>query len=111
MATIISINPFTEGVNGQFEVLSREQLDQKISKAHEAYLAWKTTPNSEKKRLFLSLADVIDGSQAELAELEMKEMGMLYSASFTGISKTANLVRWFANNFEKILADEFYESE
>ena len=61
--------------------------------------------------MFLELADVIDREKETLAELEMKEMGMLYNFSLAGIAKTATLVRWFANNFEEILSEESYESE
>jgi succinate-semialdehyde dehydrogenase/glutarate-semialdehyde dehydrogenase len=82
MAKIISTNPFTEELNAEFETLSREALDMKIQKAHEAFLLWKNTPKSEKKRLMLALADTIESQQAELAEIQTKEMGMLYAYSF-----------------------------
>lgn len=107
---LISINPFTEEVNAEFDLLTREELDTKIETAHHAFLEWKNTPNSRKKELMLAFADAIDTHRAELAEIEMKEMGMLYSYSFAGLEKTANLARWFANNFEEILAKKTFES-
>lgn len=103
MAKIISTNPFTEELNAEFETLSREALDMKIQKAHEAFLLWKNTPKSEKKRLMLALADTIESQQAELAEIQTKEMGMLYAYSFWGLTSTVKLIRWFAENFEYLL--------
>ena len=81
MAKAISTNPFTEKVNAEFETLSRDALDKKIRKAHETFLVWKDTPKSEKKRLMLALADTMDKRAHEIAELQTREMGMLYSAS------------------------------
>lgn len=108
--TIQSINPFTEEVNAEFSLLTREELDEKISLAHSAFLEWKKTPTATKKSLMLALADVIEKKQVELAEIEMKEMGMLYAYSFAGLTKTIWLIRWFANNFEEILAKKTFES-
>lgn len=111
MTTIKSINPFTCELNAEVNILTQQEIDEKISLAHNAYLKWKEIPKSEKKKLFLSLAAQIDKDKDELAKVEMIEMWMLYSFSFAWLTKTANLIRWFANNFEEILADENYESE
>lgn len=107
---IQSINPFTEEVNAEFSLLTREELSKKIDTAYDAFLSWKKTPNFEKKELMLKLADVIEKNQSEMAEIEMKEMGMLYDFSFAGLTKSINLIRWFANNFEEILAKKTFES-
>lgn len=106
----ISINPFTEELNAEFDVLSRVELDEKIKIAYYSYLYWKNLDKKEKKSLMLKLSEVILKNQAELTEIETKEMWMLYSASFAWLTKTANLIKWFAENFEEILKEEVYES-
>ncbi|RKW21857.1 NAD-dependent succinate-semialdehyde dehydrogenase [Candidatus Gracilibacteria bacterium] len=110
MTKLQSINPFTEELNAEFDLISREELSEKIDTAHKAFLEWKKTPNSRKKELMLKLADTIEAEQDELAKIETKEMGMLYTFSFAGLTKTANLIRWFANNFENILKSEEFET-
>lgn len=105
MSKIISINPFTEAINASFETISREELDQKITLAHETFLSWKEVPKSNKKALFLKLAEVIESHREELTELQTREMGMLYSASFAGLGSTGKLISWFAENFESLLAN------
>ena len=82
MAKIVSMNPFTLEINGSFETISREALDEKIALANQAFLSWKEVPKSQKKTLFLELARVIESRREELAELQTREMGMLYQASF-----------------------------
>lgn len=106
MSKIISINPFTEGINTTFETIAREELDEKIALAQRAFQSWKEVPKSNKKALFLELARVIESHREELAELQTREMGMLYTASFTGLGSTGKLIHWFAENFESLLANE-----
>lgn len=107
---IQSINPFTGELNAEFSLLTREELSEKIDIAYKTFLEWRKTPNSKKKELMLNLASLMEKNQAELAEIETKEMWMLYSFSFAGLTKTIWLIRWFANNFEEILAKKSYES-
>ena len=106
MATIISTNPFTQEHNGEFETFSRDLLDEKILSAHMAFLSWRNLPKSEKKSLFLRLAQVIESHLGELAELQTREMGMLYTASYAWLGSTCKLITWFAENFESLLMNE-----
>ena len=103
MWTIQSINPYNGELNGEFQTLTNEELDIKIQTAHDAYLEWKQTSWEHRRELFHKLADVIDADAEKYAELQTREMGMLYSASLAGTRGTANLIRWFADNAEKVL--------
>lgn len=111
MPTIQSINPYTQELNAEFELLTDAEIIAKIELAHQAYWEWKVTPKSEKKRLFLSLADTIESNLEEMAKLQTIEMGMLYTNSVNWLKLTVSLIRWFADNFERILADEEFEEE
>lgn len=106
-----SINPYNQELNAEFDQLSREQLDEKIELANTAFETWKNTPKPEKKELFLKLAEVFEKNQEEMARIQTIEMGMLYKESFGGLTNTIALTRWFANNFEEILADQEFETE
>ena len=50
MTKLQSINPFTEELNAEFDLISREELSEKIDTAHRAFLEWKKTP--KKKRTY-----------------------------------------------------------
>jgi succinate-semialdehyde dehydrogenase / glutarate-semialdehyde dehydrogenase len=108
---LISQNPYTGEVNKTFETIDDKQLDGIIEQAHTAYLIRKEIAAGEKKSLFLRLADILDERVDTYARLETVEMGRLYTLSKSGLQGTANLIRWFANNFTKILADEVIDSE
>lgn len=83
MPTITSTNPYTGEINATFETLSDAQLTKTIEQAHQAYLTRKNLSRAEKKALFLRLADLLDERNEQCAELETKEMGMLFHASKT----------------------------
>lgn len=111
MSKIQSINPYTQELNAEYQLLSREELSHKIDIANTAFESWKNTSSSDKKELFLKLADVFEKNKAEMARIQTIEMGMLYSESFWGLTNTVALTKWFANNFEEILADEEFDDE
>ncbi len=111
MATLKSINPYTQELNGIFETLDNEQLDAVISNAHSAYLTWRETSFVQRKELFHSLAQVIDADLDEIAKLQTMEMWMLYTNSTARLKWTASLIRRVADNGERILGDEPFESE
>lgn len=111
MPTLKSINPYSLELNAEFETISLEETLNKIEIAHNAYLSWKETPSSYKKELFLKLADNLEAELEDCARLETIEMWMLYSSSKAWLAKTANLIRWFANNFENLLKETEYETE
>lgn len=111
MATITSKNPYTWEINGTFETLTDEQLTDVIDQAHQAYLSWKDTSFEERKLLFLKMADIIDEERAELAQWTTREMWMLQTTSQKILVGTANLIRWYANNAERVLADESFSHD
>ena len=111
MPTLTSINPYSEEINTTFETLSREELSTKIEKAYSAYLVWKETSFWERKELFYKLAEIIESEKQEAAKMQTLEMWMLYSESLAGLSATSNLIRWFADNAEKVLWDEAFSQD
>jgi len=109
--TIQSINPYSGEINAEFELLNEQQLEAKIEKAQEAFLEWKETSFDYRKKMFHKLADVIDADVEKYAKLQTIEMWMLLWSSINGLKWTANLIRWFANNAEKVLGKKEYDIE
>jgi len=106
MATLTSQNPYTGEINGTVETYTNEQLDEIIDQAHTTYLSWKETSFDERKELFLKMADYMDENREDIAALTTMEMWMLQHVSQNILKGTANLIRWYANNAERILCDE-----
>ncbi|MCD5380927.1 aldehyde dehydrogenase family protein [Candidatus Gracilibacteria bacterium] len=108
--TIQSVNPYNGEINGEFELLTDKQLDEKIEISHTAFLEWKNTSFDHRKKLFYKLSEVIDADLEKYAQLQTMEMGMLYSDSVKGLKGTSKLIKWFADNAEIILGDEDFEA-
>ena len=109
MSTLTSINPYNGEVNATFETLNDIQVVEKIEASHSVFLDWKNTSFEERKVLFYKLADVIEADLEKYAELQTREMWMLYTASIGGLKWTGNLIRWFADNAEKLIGPEKFE--
>ena len=110
MPKIKSINPFSNELNAEFELLTEVEILEKIETANNAFNVWKNVSNIEKKKLFIRLSEILLENREELAKLNVIEMWMTYKNALSDISKSASWTMWFANNFEKILEDkEFNE--
>ena len=109
MTTIKSINPYNGDVNAEFELLTDEQINEKIKIANNAYLEWSKTSFDYRRKMFHKLADVIEADLEEYAKLQTIEMWMLYKNSVWWLKATANLIRWFADNAEKVLWEKSWE--
>ena len=108
MKTIQSINAYSGEVLREYELLTDEQVVQKIELAHKTFQSWKETSFTERKTLFYTLADVLEADIEHHARLQSLEMGMLIGPSRKGLEGTARLMRWFADNAEAYLwAQEF----
>lgn len=111
MWVLTSQNPYTGEINKTFATLSDNEVIAIIDRAHQTYLSWKNISLSEKKQLFLRMADLIDERNAEYALLESREMGSLWSFSKNVLKGTANLIRWNVNNVDHVLGDELFDAE
>ncbi|MBT3727321.1 aldehyde dehydrogenase family protein [bacterium] len=74
MTKIQSINPYTKETNAEFELLTQEQIIEKIENAENAFNSWKNTSSEEKKKLFIRLSDLLLEKKEELAKLDVMEM-------------------------------------
>lgn len=112
MWKIQSINPYNGELNAEVELYTAEQITEIIDTADTAFQAWRNTSFDERKALFHTLADNIEKDIDECARLQTIEMGMLLSDSKAAMQWTANLIRWFADNTERVLwKTEFQTSE
>ncbi len=104
MATVTSVNPYTQQVNATFETLSDNEVNMIIDRAHQAYLSRKNLSFTDRAQYCFQLADLLDKHNDELAKLETMEMGRLLSVAKKWLTSTADLIRWYAHNAESYLA-------
>lgn len=73
--TATAINPATEEPICQFPLASRDQLNDAVKAAKQAFPAWSSTPIAERQRLVKALGDLIEEHKEEFVELLITEQG------------------------------------
>ena len=71
---IQSINPYNNELLKEYDYFTDEELEQKISKAQNAFLVWKKTSYDDKVKLFKNLYEIMMAQKEELAKLNTLEM-------------------------------------
>ncbi|KAJ9326848.1 hypothetical protein DTO027B5_4674 [Paecilomyces variotii] len=69
------VNPITKAVTVDVFEAGVDDVDRAVASARDAFPHWSETDASERRSLMLKLADLIDASKDELAELEALSMG------------------------------------
>lgn len=69
------VNPANEQVIAQAPDASREQLDQAVAAAREAFPAWAATPIAERRQAILALAGAVAANADPLMRLLTREQG------------------------------------
>ncbi len=103
---IQSINPATGQLLRTFEALSDEAVQFKIATAHEAFRAYRDVPLDHRSLCMRKLAGLLEHDLEELATLITQEVGKTLVSSRQEILKCATGCRYYAENAERILAEE-----
>jgi succinate-semialdehyde dehydrogenase/glutarate-semialdehyde dehydrogenase len=105
-----SINPFSQAVIAEHEVLTNAQLDQKIGLAESAFKNWRTTSFQERADKMQNLAAILRANKDELGLLITNEMGKILSEGIGEVEKSAGNCDFYAENAERMLKDEHYDT-
>ena len=71
-------------------------LSNNINAAQKAFLEWKKVPFTERQKLLLKLADVLEKDKDQFANLITTEMHKPISQSIAEIEKSAGMIRYYA---------------
>ncbi len=108
---IQSINPYTEEVMKEFELMTSEAVDREIGKSRRAFLAWREVPVSERAAYVRKLGDHLRAEKRTYAETVTREMGKPIRESVSEIEKCAWLCDYYAGSSEKFLEPEEIKTE
>src|ERR1700678_2992006 len=107
---IATINPATGETLQTFQPLSSDQIDQKLALAVATFHAESKTSFAERTRRMLKAADILERDKEKFAYLMTLEMGKPYKAAVAEAVKCTTGCRYYAENAEKLLADEVIET-
>ena len=96
VAELKTINPATEEVINRYEIITKEQINDKVKKARNAFDEWKV---DSKKRIDLihDFAQQLRKDKEELAKTATKEMGKAIKEARSEVEKCAWAMEYFAD--------------
>ena len=105
-----SINPFSQEVIAEHEVLTNAQLNHKLKLSENAFKDWKTTSFQHRADKMQRLAVILRENKEKLGLLITNEMGKIIAESIAEVEKSASNCDFYAEHAEEMLQDEYYST-
>jgi succinate-semialdehyde dehydrogenase / glutarate-semialdehyde dehydrogenase len=103
---IASVNPATGELIKKFEALTDAQVEEKIRRATDTFSTYRKVPFSERARMMVKAAEILEAEKDAFGRLMTLEMGKPLKAGVAEAAKCATACRYYAENAERFLADE-----
>jgi succinate-semialdehyde dehydrogenase / glutarate-semialdehyde dehydrogenase len=107
---IASINPATGETLKTFDELTGSQIEDKLSRSVSRFHSYRQTTIAERARMLNKAADILEARKEEFGRIMTLEMGKTYRSAVAEAAKCATACRYYAENAERILADEVVET-
>ena len=107
---IATINPATGEVVKTFQPLSEAEIEQKLQLAAKVFKAERKTPFAVRAKRMLKAAEIVERDKEKFARLMTLEMGKPYKQALAEAVKCTTACRFYAENAEKIMADEVVDA-
>jgi succinate-semialdehyde dehydrogenase / glutarate-semialdehyde dehydrogenase len=101
-----TVDPSSGLVTATFQAHSSEEVEVKLAQAAATFADYRTTSFSERARLLVTAAELLEGELPDVAQTLTAEMGKTFAAAKGEVAKCAMAMRWFAEHAESLLADE-----
>jgi succinate-semialdehyde dehydrogenase / glutarate-semialdehyde dehydrogenase len=107
---IATINPATGEVIKTFQPLSEFEIEKKVQLAVSAFKADRKTPFAVRAQRMRKASAILERDKDKFAHLMTLEMGKPYKAAVAEAVKCTTACNFYAENAEKIMADEVVET-
>jgi succinate-semialdehyde dehydrogenase/glutarate-semialdehyde dehydrogenase len=103
---IATINPANGEMLRVFSSHSADEVEERMARARDRFLAWRRTPFAERSALMRRAADLLEGEKEHWGRLMTLEMGKPIGAGCAEAEKCAWVCRYYAEHAERQLAPE-----
>jgi succinate-semialdehyde dehydrogenase/glutarate-semialdehyde dehydrogenase len=100
---IATINPATGIVEREFSAHTEAEVDAKIGETHAAFLALRATDFAARSGWMRATADLLESELDTAASMLTTEMGKTIAQARAEVRKSANAMRFYADNAERFL--------
>jgi acyl-CoA reductase-like NAD-dependent aldehyde dehydrogenase len=105
-----TVNPATEEVLDTYEIMTKEQINEKTKKAQQAFSEWNTDIQKRTDHIH-DFAHELRKSKEELAKKVTKEMGKAIKEARSEVEKCAWVMDYFADNGRVFVTDEVVNTD
>jgi succinate-semialdehyde dehydrogenase / glutarate-semialdehyde dehydrogenase len=104
--SISTVNPTTGETEKTFEPHDDAFVDKALERSAGTFADFSQTTFSERSRLMIGAADLLDAENPDIARILTTEMGKTFASAKGEVAKCASGLRWFAEHAESLLADD-----
>jgi acyl-CoA reductase-like NAD-dependent aldehyde dehydrogenase len=105
-----TINPATEEVLNEYEIITKEQINDKVNKARKALQDWKIDPG-KRTDLLHDFANQLRKDKENLAKRATNEMGKAIKEARSEVEKCAWAIEYYADNGQIFSTDEVVNTD
>ena len=106
MSDYAVVNPATGETLATYDTFTDAHAEAAVTAAASAYETWSETPVAERAALVRRVAELHRERRDELAAIIVREMGKPLSAALGEVDFAADITQFYADNAEKITADQ-----
>jgi acyl-CoA reductase-like NAD-dependent aldehyde dehydrogenase len=107
---IKTVNPATEEIIQEYEVMTKEQIIEKVKKAQNTFQNWKKD-SSKRTDLLHDFANELRKDKENLAMTATKEMGKAIKEARSEVEKCAWVIEYYADNGQIFSTDEVVNTD
>ncbi|MGB7956889.1 MAG: NAD-dependent succinate-semialdehyde dehydrogenase [Candidatus Nitrosopolaris sp.] len=105
-----TINPATEEIINTYEIMTKEQINEKVKKAQNAFIDWKKDIQKRVDHIH-DFAKELRKNKEELARTVTNEMGKVIKEARSEVEKCAWVMDYFADNGKVFTTDEVVNTD
>jgi succinate-semialdehyde dehydrogenase/glutarate-semialdehyde dehydrogenase len=102
---IATVNPATGELLETFEPMDAAAVEARLAMAAVGSATWATSTFTERSRLLVTAAELLEGEVPDIAQTITVEMGKPFAQAKGEVAKCAHGFRWFAEHAEQMLTD------
>ncbi len=105
-----TINPATEEVINIYKMMSKEQINEKVKKAQNAFSEWKKDIQTRSEYLY-HVAHIFRQDKERLAKVITNEMGKAIKEARSEVEKCAWVMEYYADNGRVFVTDDVVNTD
>ncbi|NKI45177.1 NADP-dependent succinic semialdehyde dehydrogenase [Streptomyces physcomitrii] len=108
---IATVNPADGRTLKTFDPLDEKDIERRIATASSAFADYRSTGYARRAELLRRAAELLERDRDSIARTMTTEMGKPLAQARAEAAKCAKTMRWYAENAERLLADELPRPE